>query len=629
MSRSVNSQDDAEKRKEFGDQLGLLSRMTLQGRSWSGRERNCCFLNTGTSRFANISAVSGLDFADDGRAVAPVDWDHDGDIDLWMSNRNTPRLRLMRNDAPSKGHFVSFRLQGNGTTTSRDAIGARVEVRLPGSHPPLIKTLHAGEGFIAQGSKWLHFGLGGAKTVDKVRVQWPSGQAQEFTGIEIDKRYLLVQEESDPKAWYRQSEPRAVRPSTVPQTGVARIPLIVLLPFPKMRYSTFDHKPAILKNSGGKPLLINLWTSSCAPCLAELKEFTNRERDLRGRGLEIVALSVDGLGDDRSDPAAAEALLRKLGFPFLAGRATTNLLDQLQYMHDVLMPMWRPLPVPTSFLVDGQGRLQVIYKGRVEVDTLLSDLGHSNRARPERFAQSSPLHGLTIDHKMIERSASIAEAQIRFRFANFLRAAERLDESVRQYRDLIQVMPDFTEAHNNFGLTLVTLGELKEAEDQFQAAIRINPNYPDAHNNLGRIYLRQKQLAEARSAFEEAVRLKPDYVHAHYNLGWIHLQQKQMAEARSAFEEALRLKPDFVHAHYNLGWIHLQQKQMAEARNDFEEAIRLKPDFVDAHFNLGITLENLGDLDAARAHFQEALRLDPNNSNVRNNLERVQKLLEQ
>ena len=82
-------------------------------------------------------------FHDDGRAIATVDWDHDGDLDLWISNRSAPRLRLMRNDLPRTNHFIALRLQGNGTTTNRDAIGARIELILDGTEnsKPLIQTL--------------------------------------------------------------------------------------------------------------------------------------------------------------------------------------------------------------------------------------------------------------------------------------------------------------------------------------------------------------------------------------------------------------------------------------------------------------------------------------------------------
>ena len=173
------------------------------GRSFSGRERNCFFLNTGDNpaaqgRFANISAVSGLDYPDDGRAVALVDWDHDGDLDMWISNRNAPRLRLMRNEFPTGNNFLMLRLEGNGKTTNRDAIGARVEVvyenvgsKAP--HPKSIKTLRAGEGFLAQSSKWIHFGLGDTDAIKMVTVRWPGGELEQFTGIAANHRYRLVQ----------------------------------------------------------------------------------------------------------------------------------------------------------------------------------------------------------------------------------------------------------------------------------------------------------------------------------------------------------------------------------------------------------------------------------------------------
>ena len=74
--------------------------LVRSGSSWSGRERNCIFLNcsqvdreTTFPRFANISAVSGLDFATMDVASPLVDWDHDGDLDLWFRNRTAPRLQ--------------------------------------------------------------------------------------------------------------------------------------------------------------------------------------------------------------------------------------------------------------------------------------------------------------------------------------------------------------------------------------------------------------------------------------------------------------------------------------------------------------------------------------------------------
>ena len=72
-------------------------KMMKEGLSWSGRERNCAFLNMDGARFAELSSVSGLDFADDARGAAVVDWDLDGRLDLWVTNRTAPQARFMHN----------------------------------------------------------------------------------------------------------------------------------------------------------------------------------------------------------------------------------------------------------------------------------------------------------------------------------------------------------------------------------------------------------------------------------------------------------------------------------------------------------------------------------------------------
>ena len=62
-----------------------------------------------------------------------ADWDFDGDLDLWITNRTAPRVRFLRNNLKSGSKSCSaIKLQGNGKSTNRDAIGARVELHLDG-----------------------------------------------------------------------------------------------------------------------------------------------------------------------------------------------------------------------------------------------------------------------------------------------------------------------------------------------------------------------------------------------------------------------------------------------------------------------------------------------------------------
>ncbi|MCA9168109.1 MAG: VCBS repeat-containing protein, partial [Planctomycetales bacterium] len=85
-----------------------LHNLIRAGRSFSGHERNVCFLNTGTPRFADVSAISNLDLADDGRGLAITDWDQDGDLDVWAANRNGPQVRFLRNEVPTSHHYVAL-----------------------------------------------------------------------------------------------------------------------------------------------------------------------------------------------------------------------------------------------------------------------------------------------------------------------------------------------------------------------------------------------------------------------------------------------------------------------------------------------------------------------------------------
>ena len=170
-----------------------LNRLLHEDRAFSGKERDCAFLNCGgsTPSFATVSNVTGFDFADDGRGLATADWDFDGDLDVWMTCRTAPRVRFVKNNTPAKP-FVAFKLQGTGNI-NRDAIGARLELHLRGSkHPVRIRTLHGGEGFLSQSSNWLHFGLGDAAGIEKLVVRWPGGKPQEVTGLEAGKFYRIT-----------------------------------------------------------------------------------------------------------------------------------------------------------------------------------------------------------------------------------------------------------------------------------------------------------------------------------------------------------------------------------------------------------------------------------------------------
>ena len=118
---------------------------------------------------------------------------------------------------------------------------------------------------------------------------------------------------------------------------------------------------------------MTLWASWCAPCVTELKEFAEREAELRATGCDVIAISVDPITPG-GDEAAATRILRKLDFPFRRGSASEASIENLQMVHDLQFDIFTELPLPASFLLDQDGKLAVFYRGRLEVATLLRDL---------------------------------------------------------------------------------------------------------------------------------------------------------------------------------------------------------------------------------------------------------------
>ena len=55
--------------QRYLDGWEIINRMIREDTSWGGRERNCFHLSCGPDQFIDISAVSGLDYMQDGRAL--------------------------------------------------------------------------------------------------------------------------------------------------------------------------------------------------------------------------------------------------------------------------------------------------------------------------------------------------------------------------------------------------------------------------------------------------------------------------------------------------------------------------------------------------------------------------------
>jgi len=377
-SQSPRDAEDSSAYSAYSQAWAAIGKLVYEeGGSWSGRERNCAFLNTGSLPFANVSAASGLDFPDDGRALAILDWDMDGKLDLLLRNRTAPTLRLMRNVGKGGGGFLSLELKGS--KVQPDAIGARVTVEVGGQS--FTKTVHAGDGYLAQSSRRLHFGTGQAEGPARVTVRWPDGTLQVFSELPLNAHWRLEKGASDGSLLPRAGglSPKAIHGHLGPDPGKStRAVVAAKLPLTPLPVSSWDRPGRRVGDLIGEPVLLVFWATWCTNCHRQFQDFEAASQALSSAGPRVVLMSTDEVSKH------GEAQRQMEGGPWGKDAGPAD-LAAWSLVVDEIFGVSKEFPLPTSLLLDSAGQLVAIYRGPVDPEQLLRDTAIVNEMNPRTW----------------------------------------------------------------------------------------------------------------------------------------------------------------------------------------------------------------------------------------------------
>ncbi|MFN3429489.1 MAG: peroxiredoxin family protein [Candidatus Sericytochromatia bacterium] len=127
---------------------------------------------------------------------------------------------------------------------------------------------------------------------------------------------------------------------------------------PAPNFSLPDYKtgkPIQLSDYRGKVVLVNFWATWCPPCRREIPDFIRVQNTLRGKGFEIVGISLDEGGAEAVAPFAME-----MGINYAVALGNEQVVASYGGIRGI----------PTSFLIDRQGRLVRTYPGMIDERTL-------------------------------------------------------------------------------------------------------------------------------------------------------------------------------------------------------------------------------------------------------------------
>jgi len=506
-----------------------VNRLMRQGYSWNGHERNVAYWNRGEARFSDVSSAIGLDHPDDSRAAVRLDWDNDGDEDLVLSNRGAPMLRLLENQQTRDREWIAVNLYA--ADPHKTAVGARV-VLVSSDGARHLRTLRCGEGYLAQSSSRLHFGLGSA-SVQSLSVRWPDGTTEAFGSPATRSVHVLVQGSgaARPMALPARAERPAIAPAQPAAPAAAsRTVLPTPLPLPRLLLESWDAKPASLlgitqqgPQGTGQPLLLLLWSVADSASRAELERLGAAADVLQAAGLrQILALCVDAGAAERERAVAA---WKDSGWPFARGFVSEEGLSVLELVKSTLHDDAQALELPVYFLIDARGQLAALYQGAPALDQVRADLGLFALTPEARREAAVPFPGRWISPLPQALDADVAARLL----------AHGLERPASEYELARVVVREFSAADFEFqtGVARQRQGRLADAIGHYRRALAANPGHAQACQALAVALHQQGEFQTALTVYRQALTLEPAHALTRLNLGYLFLAMNDVEGAQN------------------------------------------------------------------------------------------------
>ncbi len=385
----------------------------------------------------------------------------------------------------------------------------------------------------------------------------------------------------------------------------------------------------------GRPAVLLFWSAQASGSQTALSGLARGAAALAQAGVGSLAISLDGPADQAKVQAAARAA-SALPVAVASEEAALGFAILNRY----LFLTRQPLPLPTVFLLDAEGRVVKVYREEVDVPSILRDAAQIEASADERLARALPFGGTLesrpphrsynaygrelvdqgLDKQAVvafEQAGAVSSSSTLYRLGNLLLRTGHRDKARDAYERALALQPDLAEASNDLGTLLAEDGELSAAIVRFREALAAAPEYPDALNNLGYALLLTGREGEARELYERALKLQPDFPEALNNLGLILGRQGELDGAYRYFSQALRTRPGYGEAANNLALVLVNRGQTGEA-------IRLLQDFLDKNPASESTYVTLAKIYLAADRREEGLRVldrllarNPSNSTAR------------
>ena len=181
--------------------------------------------------------------------------------------------------------------------------------------------------------------------------------------------------------------------------------------------------------------------------------------------------------------------------------------------------------------------------------------------------------------------------------------------ALQELAEAIKADSGYAPAYNMLGLVQGELREDARAEESFRGAIERSPQFSEAHNNYGLFLCQRKRMKEAREHFEAALSnsLYASPEKALTNAGACSLEQGDLATAERYYLRATKLAPNHASAQLGMAEVHYRLGRWLAARALLRQLTEQAEVSAQALW-LGVRIERRLDDREAEANYGAQLR---------------------
>jgi len=195
---------------------------------------------------------------------------------------------------------------------------------------------------------------------------------------------------------------------------------------------------------------------------------------------------------------------------------------------------------------------------------------------------------------------------------------DQVSVALDEFTEATKIDPGYASAYNGLGLVYAKLGEDAKADASYKKSLQLEPNNSESHNNYGVFLCSRNRIDESIVQFNDAVR-DPLYTTpelAYTNAGICALKKKDEKNAEIYLQKALQIQPLMHQAAYQLALIQFNRGEYMQARKSLVNALVSNPS-ADVLW-LGVRIERqLGNKDAESSYALQLRRKYPDSEQTK------------